>query len=376
MSLIAVNLTASVFEEIKAFVEKGLYTSPEQFLEIAAFNQISLERGSKPADVIARGHRQAEPEAEPSSRSSRRIVGQRAKAERGRSAPVGSRSNRAHEVSEAEVEEIFKRLSATRCSDVEPVPLPAMSRPPNERLWGQVNRLFPIKFACRWISVTSAGKPNWERLGTIANRMVEDAVILGTALEKIDFASKRKRDDLLSTGFPKRGNIASRDRFLSQFIARMTRAHEIYPGAICQYALAEFDGDQLALTDRGLAMARLENPILDSDWHRAGMPLSSDERSFFIQQILQYVPGELHDLRVVLRAITSGRVTPDDLLKTVRPEFPREWSDMMTRTHVSGLVARLIEIALLRRRWEGRNARYETTSESSKLFAEEVATSG
>src|SRR5207249_4898276 len=118
-------------------------------------------------------------------------------------------------------------------------------------------------------------------------------------------------DDLLSTGLPRRGNIASRDRFLSQFIARTTRSAEIYPGAICQYALAAFDGDRLALTDRGLELARLPNPVIDDDPARATSTLSETERAFFVEQIVQYVPRELGDVSVVLQAIVQGHVTPD-----------------------------------------------------------------
>ena len=44
MPFLTTNLSPAAFEEIKALVEKGLYASPEQFLEIAAFN-LSKEDG-------------------------------------------------------------------------------------------------------------------------------------------------------------------------------------------------------------------------------------------------------------------------------------------------------------------------------------------
>ena len=187
-------------------------------------------------------------------------------------------------------------------------------------------------------------------------------------LEDLDLAAGRKRDELLATGLPRRGNIASQDRFLSQFIARTTRSAEIYRGAICQYALAEFDGDRLALTDRGYELAKLKNPILDEDLRRAASNLSDEERTFLGRQVLEYVAGELHEIRLVLSAVLGGQTTPENLLASVRPQLPSEWSDVMTRTHVSGVVARLTEMGLLRRRWEGRNVNYEAAGMASTLL--------
>jgi DNA-binding transcriptional ArsR family regulator len=137
--------------------------------------------------------------------------------------------------------------------------------------------------------------------------------------------------------------------------------------------LGQFDGDRLALTDRGIDLARFKNPILDEDLRRAASTLSDDERSFFTQEILQYVPGELGDIRLVLGAVLGGKTTPDELLTAVRPLLHGEWSAVMVRTHVSGVVARLTEMGLLRRRWEGRNVNYEASGMASTLLTKEQA---
>src|SRR5215469_531792 len=57
MALLAINLSDKVFLDIKELVEKGKYQSPESFIEIAAFNQLALERGATPAEIVERGHR-------------------------------------------------------------------------------------------------------------------------------------------------------------------------------------------------------------------------------------------------------------------------------------------------------------------------------
>jgi len=370
MPVIAVNLAQSVYEKIKSFIEKGLYAGPEQFLEIAAFNQVALEQGLKPEEIVARGHREV---------SDLQAVGAHAgviqaarprprRSKRGRvRIPVRHKAPRATQA--VDLSTLLARLSITDDQVTLPATVRATAQPQPERLWGQVNRLFPLKFACRWLVVSNAGKSAWDRYEGISEGMSGDAATLGSQLENLDLAAGRKRDELLATGLPRRGNIASQDRFLSQFIARTTRSGEIYRGAICQYALAEFDGDRLALTDRGFELAKLKNPILDEDLRRAASNLSDEERTFLTRQVLQYVPGELHEIRLILGAVLGGQTTPEDLLASVRPPLPSEWSDVMIRTHVSGVIARLNEMGLLRRHWEGRNVNYEAAGMASTLLA-------
>src|SRR5947208_3682154 len=370
MPVITVNLTSGIYERIKALVEKGLYATPEQLLEIAAFNQVALEDGLRPEELLARGHREVGRTQSPTSRK-------RAKGEQRR--PAGraadrlavrvGRDSRGRGVAPVEIDNLLGRLAQPKGQDRFPTPARAALRLPSERLWGQVNRLFPLKFACRWLAIANADKAEWERYDVVSERLSDDAAALGSALEEVDDAAGRKRDELLSTGLPRRGNIASQDRFLSQFLARTTRSGEIYPGAICQYALADFDGDRLVLTDRGNELALLRNPILDDDLRKAVATLSDDERSLLTNQVLTYVPGELHDVRLVLGAVVAGKVTPDALFNAVRLELPAHWSDVMTRTHVSGIVARLTEMGLLRRRWEGRTVTYEAASLATTVLS-------
>jgi len=361
MPVVAVNLATNVFGEIQRLVERRLYSTLEQFLEIAAFNQLALEGGSKPEDLIARGHRSAEPGV-PSSVDKHDAGATRQRHSRGDGRQTTSvRSARPRKAPGVATKDAQALLSRVALTDGQTYPPPATTgaRPPSERLWGQVNRLFPLKFACRWLVSANLGRSVWEAYEVISDRLAEDAASIGSLLEQVDIAHGRKRDELLATGLPRLGHLASRDRFLSQFIARTTRALEIYPGAICQYALATFDGDHLAITDKGLALAKLHSSVLDGDFTRATSTLSDDERSFFVHQVMDYVPGELRDLSAVLRAVVKDQATPDALTRAVRSSLPPEWTDIMVRTHVSGLIARLTEMAVLRRKWEGRNVRYE-----------------
>src|SRR5438046_10665383 len=59
MPLIAVNLSQKTYADIISLVTTGAYSGPEQFLEIAAFNQLALERGLTPEELLKTIHRPA-----------------------------------------------------------------------------------------------------------------------------------------------------------------------------------------------------------------------------------------------------------------------------------------------------------------------------
>src|SRR4051794_27946220 len=59
MPVIAINLSDKLLQEIRTVVDSGRYATLESFLEIGAFNQLALERGSSPTEIIERGHRRS-----------------------------------------------------------------------------------------------------------------------------------------------------------------------------------------------------------------------------------------------------------------------------------------------------------------------------
>jgi hypothetical protein len=227
------------------------------------------------------------------------------------------------------------------------------------RIWGQVNRLLPLKLVCRWLAAYCAAAPTWPLLRAICDDLANAAATAGSALEHADRQGQRKRDEQLATGLPRIGNAASRDRFISQFVARLTRSGEIHDGAIVQYALAVIQDGKLMLTDLGVGFAQLRNPMIDGGLDQATEVLSNAERLFLVERVLPLVPAELGDFQMAVRAVAEGHDTPPDLSQALRPCLPSDWTDVMVRTHLSGLVARLVEIGGLKRDWNGRRVRYQ-----------------
>jgi hypothetical protein len=371
MPLLAINLSDTLSDQIKVLVGKGLYRSFESFLEIAAFNQLAMERGASPAEIVEHGHRKMSESASSPDNSARKaqktkvnqdqvVKVSRSVTNRSVAEPVArlTPSDEAT-LTESDYDNVFKHLALVERTDA-PTPVSqAADKWVQERLFGQVNRLLPLKLACRWLVNSAISEGRWPRYEIISDKLADDAGTIGTLLEKWDTDNERKRDEMLSTGLPRRGNSASRDRFLSQFVARVTRSGGIYPAAICQYKLARFEDSAIALTEQGLAFSQLNNPILDKRDTKATSTLAADESTFLAEHIRGWVPVERDDMRVILRAVADGKNTPTDLTRTIRSHFPPEWSDSVFQTHISGLIARLGELRFLKRVWQGRNVNYE-----------------
>jgi hypothetical protein len=262
-------------------------------------------------------------------------------------------------VSAADAKVMFGRLTKPATGTLPPpLPMPAVAEP-GEQIFGQVNRLFPVKIVCRWLANKAGSEKRWPKLTAILASIADDAGTLGSLLDQWDQKQERERGRELATALPRRKNNASLDRFLSQFVARITRASDIASGAVCQYDLARFDDATLALTEQGIAFANLESPILDDQDEKAVVTLSDAEAAFLTAHIRKWVPTEWGDMRTVLMAVQSGKATPTDVSAAVRGVLPEGWSDSQVQTHVSGVIARLSDIRLLRRSWQGRNVRYE-----------------
>ena len=166
MPLLAINLSDTLSDQIKVLVEKGLYRSFEAFLEIAAFNQLALERGATLAEIVERGHRQprrgghaaavngsarAESKAQPADvavKTARGSPPRRAVEPVARMAPPDDTT-----VTEEVFNATFKRLALLPRTEASPQPCePSPNGLSSERVFGQVNRLLPLKLACRWLA--------------------------------------------------------------------------------------------------------------------------------------------------------------------------------------------------------------------------------
>jgi hypothetical protein len=319
------RIDPELYRNVQGLVAAGEYTSLEEFLERAIRTQLTLEVGE----------------------SERTLV----------SAP-GSKHQAPPPLAGSDA---AKRILATFSLPAEKMSLPpAMPSvdSPDAPIFGQVNRIVPIKIACRRIAVVALGSSSWPSIVELLRELVESAALVGSVLHEGDVAAGRKREQL-AIGLPRQDNDDSKERFLSQVVARVVRGGTVHPGAIAAFGLAAFSDGMVGLTSTGVQFARMHNPVLDVDPRSAGGTLSIEEQQFFIEHVAKKLPSELQDCRLVVDAIVDGCVTPETLHARLAPKLSeRRWTPAMVRTHLSGLVSRMVDLAIVERAWEGRNVSY------------------
>jgi hypothetical protein len=129
--------------------------------------------------------------------------------------------------------------------------------------------------------------------------------------------------------------------------------------------LASIQDQTLALSQRGIDFALIDNPLLDSELNTSPSALNNEETHFLLAHILEWVPQEQADIQAVIGAIATGSSTPTSLTTALRSYLVSDWNDGEIQTHVSGLIARMSELGLLRRRWHGRHVEYELSNVAS-----------
>lgn len=360
MPVVATNLSPKLYSAIRRMIAEGKYESPDQFLEIAIFNQVALEDGkAKGIEVLDK--LQADAGEQPA----------------GQNGQPGTSRRTSGKDEDRTIRDARARLALGRWTDSLPSPAEVIQDGAGERIWGQVNRLFTLKLACRWLAINAAEHCEWPRLRDVSDQLADDAAAIGTLLVKHDESLGLKREARLSTGLPRKGNSASRDRYLCQYVARTTRSGEIHPGAICQLALAYVEFDEVRLTTAGAELARLENPILDCPLTAATSTLSESERLFLQEHIQLHATEERRDIDLTLHALLANNTKPNALAEVLSPQLPEAWSDVAKRTHIAGVLARMTDLGLLRRIWEGRNVTYDLSPlDSSRWRLDETTEPG
>ena len=355
MPVVLANLPPAALAEIQRLVEKGLYESAAEFLELAAANQLQLEREGGPG-APGKSRRKSGPKRErPEVTRPRRVIQQQTLPRTDDGLFSG--------LEEGNLAQVRERLALPHGSfpPAELALKPPMHDAGDGRIWGQINRFLPLKVPLRWLAVHASNRREWSPLEEVLEPIAADAAALGSALEQADADADRNRDELIATGLPRRGNNFSTDRFLSQYLARTTRKGTIHPGAAVQYGFASIDEGRLALTTTGFEFASLTNPVMDGDLAHATVALSEKEREFLVSDAIPYVSSELHDFSLVMSFVDTGHDTPNEQLELLGEQLPEDWSDTQLRTHVTGVVARMVDLGLLRRRWEGRRVQYLAT---------------
>jgi hypothetical protein len=367
MPLIALKLEQGLYTDANALVTSGDYTDIQQLVEVALRNQLQLEQRYRAA-----GGRATEISDEQSKSRARRHSPRPTAV----SPPVRSELQQRPGIAAAKMDAGWPQIAAAfrftseRTTSLEPCVV--SPRPPDEQMYALVNRLFPLKLVARWLDVQGNTIGHWPAVVDASDSLGHDVEAFGSALATRDVITKRRREEQLATSLPRVDNPKSTERFLTQFVARQTDAGEIHPAGIVQFALACIKNGQLVLSREGQELSRIQNPLIDGDGDSVEDALTVEERRLFLHQIKNYMPGEATHLRAVLQAVSSGSTSPPQLIDALRARSTERATDAAFRSHLSGVIARAVDLRLLQRRWEGRYVFYSLTVTGSSVAADTI----
>lgn len=233
-------------------------------------------------------------------------------------------------------------------------------------VWGQVNRVLPIKFISRALSRVADEDPSaLEDPHAVMAPLARDYAL---KLREVAESLGTRRDDRLDVGFPSGDDAeAALDRFLSQFFFTMREDGSVSGAMPLLGLIGPYGSTGVGLTDTGLEFARLPNPLLDSGDPAAGR-LSVEEQGFYATEVLKRCPGEAAAFRSLLSALADGFQRNAEIEERLRQGVGSEWSDTLLSTQRSGAMGRMLDLDLVKRKRMGVKVRFQLTSRGTDLL--------
>lgn len=345
---VILDLPPDVIDDISEVIETDGYAGVQDFVTTALMNQVLLEQegtldGVTSLTTAVKARREAsEPLSDPADGWQAR---QQLSIER---APAGQFQTQS-------------LLSLENADNIRVVDPPAWSRLDSGPLWGQYNRIFPIKLVVRGLaSALQRGDATtqndtaqeqahtWCLLEQFATRMSREARQFGQQLEHIDTERNRRRGDQLATGLPTGDDpVKSMERFQTHFLGYIEQSGDLSGGAP-RLRLVDIQHDgayRIGLTKAGLDFAALGNPLLDDDIAN-DQALTDEERAWYLDYVETSLPDEYDAICLVTTAIAEGDDRPESLTQRIAT-LDETWSEAQASTIRSGLVGRMRELGLV-----------------------------
>lgn len=242
---------------------------------------------------------------------------------------------------------------------------------PVERwLFGQQNRVFPLKVNARLLLAQLAAFKVAPSLDLVADELSEQASRVTDALHRIDEQRGHKKEDLLTTGMPESDSDKSKQRYANQFIAMENSAGEL-SGMLIDWKLATVERRKgktfIYPTPACPIFADLVNPLLDASSPPAVIAkFSEEELTWLLSHLREHVHIESYAFATLLKGIASGANEPTSLDRHLRESGAlannKKTTDEFVSTQRAGAVSRMADLDLIRRVRNGVRITYAATA--------------
>lgn len=326
------NIDGETYEKIKQLVEAGDYESVDQFLRVAADNQLALER--------------ANDQSPPGSSSASQPGSEMSQVSRTESSSTGGPDFQwGYDVP----------------NDI-PVGEPHPAQRGSILLFSQYYRFLPLVFALQELAVVTADEHGAVELEVFRKRVSSTVEPLRDALVAWEAENDVKRHERLSTGFPKKDAAnpeRSLERYLNHYVGHFQVENNEPAGFPHQLGFISIDPTDdsvtIQLTQAGVEFLQFENPVLAHGPMEADTTLSEAEQSYLVSHIRANLGAEFDFMSCVYDTLVEeGPKYTEHLDRFEKfllevPSFTDNPSENRVRSHTAGTISRMVELGILER---------------------------
>jgi hypothetical protein len=239
---------------------------------------------------------------------------------------------------------------------------------PDEWIFGQYNKLLPVKVNCRLIANLLHQSPSGVSMQAVVGAVQQDMPALREWLSQYDAQHSLERESALATAFPTK-ETKSLLRYSNQFVLNVNKGGVAsgLPVDLGLLQCLDAKGTRVSLTGAGLHLALLQNPVLDPP-QRPDQRLSKQERGFLLTHIRASVPREHSAYVTLIRAMESGADNPSALDEVLRRDVVGGISDPYLSNLRAGAISRMSELGLIARRRQGTRVTYIVTPDGREYI--------
>lgn len=246
--------------------------------------------------------------------------------------------------------------------------------PRSEWIFGQINRLLPVKFGLRFLLHKLQDGSRWFPLGVFHEQAAMEARKFGDRLQQQDEAYSRARSDRYSVGFPIGEESKSIPRYRSQFLGYLQPSTGSTFGALLNLYFAAISRDSkgqdlIGVTKEGKEFGLLRNPVIDDEADEN--TISVEETRYYIRHIQLKARHEADAVETLLYLIYNGKNDTQKIDYELSRKFPG-WSRSQIATNRSGIIGRTQDLNLISKEYKGQNIEYSLTElgrESLKVLS-------
>jgi len=345
-----VDISQEQAKKIEKLIENNKYNSLAQFVATAIVNQIYLEESDvdKFTDIVVSNNKKKE------------------KSFNDRCLKI--KGNRPSPVPLPDSDDLVDSLPRLRKNDIDVKYI---------WLWGQINRIFPVKVGVRTL-YNLLGDKQWISLEEFTEKAINIASSLGSIIRSREADDKKFRMQKLSAGLPRQGIFKSEMRYKNHFLAHI-RSDDLLDGAMCLLKFANLSrktkGEILiGLTEPGIKFATITNNIIDDN--NFDKSLNEQEVSFYLDHIKKHLPGEEFAFMWLLKKLNEGISDRLSMNRVLKEEIGYLWkskdwksSDKFINTQRAGLMARMYELGLILKNKKGLEVRYLISGRGKEYLA-------